>query len=67
MTAHLREADNSSIEIVLGGDLDALEMAERAYNGALIMLPPIDESLALVNWARELCEEAFAPLDPTMA
>ena len=67
MTSHVREADNSSIEMVLGGDLDPVEMAHRAYNGALVMLPPMPESLALCNWARQLCEEAFYPLDPTTA
>lgn len=67
MTAHLREYDNRSVEIVLGGDLDPREMAIRAYNGALFVLPPTAESLALCNWARELCEEAFHPHDPTTA
>jgi hypothetical protein len=67
MTAHIRESDNSSLELVLGGGLDPLEMTTRAYNGALILLPPTPESLALSNWARELCEEAFHPLDPTTA
>jgi hypothetical protein len=66
-TTHLRESDNRSVEIVLGGDLDPIEMAIRAYNGALVILPPTPESLALSNWARELCEEAFHPLDPTTA
>src|SRR6185369_16269785 len=67
MTTHIREGDNSALEVVLGGDLPALEMTTRAYNGALILLPPTPESLALANWARELCEEAFHPLDPTTA
>jgi hypothetical protein len=67
MTQHVRDSDNRSLEIVLGGDLDPLEMATRAYNGAVILLPPSPESLALANWARELCEEAFHPLDPTTA
>ena len=67
MTAHVRDNDNHSLEVVLGGGLDALEMSTRAYNGALILIPPSPESLALVNFARELCEEAFHPLDPTTA
>jgi hypothetical protein len=67
MTTHAREEDNRSVEVVLGGNLDPLEMALRAYDGALILLPPTPESLALCNWARELCEEAFHPLDPTTA
>jgi phytanoyl-CoA dioxygenase PhyH len=67
MTTHLRESDNRAIEVVLGGDLDALEMTMRVYNGAVILLPPTPASLALVNWARELVEEAFHPLDPTTA
>src|SRR5262245_56663179 len=67
MTAHLRECDNTAIEVALGGDIDALEMTTRVYNGALILLPPTPESLALVNWARELVEEAFHPHDPTTA
>ena len=67
MTAHLRESDNRSLEIVLGDGLDPLEMALRAYSGALVLLAPTPESLALANWARELCEEAFHPLDPTTA
>jgi hypothetical protein len=67
MTAHLRECDNTAIEVALGGDIDALEMTTRVYNGAVIVLPPTPESLALVNWARELVEEAFHPLDPTTA
>jgi len=67
MTAHLRESDNTSHEIVLGGNLDPLEMTLRAYNGAIIILPPIPESIALCEWARQLCEEAFHPLDPTTA
>ena len=52
---------------MLGGGLDAIEMVMRAYRGALILLPPIPESLALVDWARQLCEEAFYPFDPTTA
>ncbi len=67
MTAHVRESDNRSLEVVLGEGLDALEMTTRAYDGALILLSPTSESLALVNWARALCEEAFYPLDPTTA
>ena len=67
MTAHLRKYDNNSVEIVLGGNVDPREMAVRAYNGALFLLPPISESLALCSWARELCEEAFHPYDPTTA
>jgi hypothetical protein len=67
MTAHLRESDNRSLEIVLGDGLEPLEMALRAYNGAVVLLAPMPESLELVNWARELCEEAFHPLDPTTA
>jgi hypothetical protein len=67
MTTHLRVTDNSAVEVALGGDIDAPEMTMRAYNGALILLPPTPESLALVNWARELVEEAFHPLDPTTA
>jgi hypothetical protein len=42
-------------------------MAMRAYKGALVLLPPTPASLALCNWARELCEEAFHPYDPTTA
>lgn len=67
MTTHVRESDNRSLEVVLGGDLDPLEMTLRAYDGALIILPPTPESLALAGWARELVEEAFHPLDPTTA
>ena len=67
MPVHVREEDNRSVEVVLGGDLDPIEMALRAYDGALVLLPPTPESLALCNWARELCEEAFHPLDPTTA
>src|SRR5258707_1465064 len=67
MTTHVRDSDNHFLEVVLGGGLDALQMSIRAYDGALILIPPSPESLALVNFARELCEEAFHPLDPTTA
>jgi hypothetical protein len=39
----------------------------RAYGGDLLILPPCSSTLALVDFARELIEEAFSPLDPRQA
>jgi hypothetical protein len=34
------------------------------YNGQLFVYSPTPSSLALIQYAREMCEAAFAPLDP---
>lgn len=39
----------------------------RLYCGDLVVLSPRPSTIALCSWARELIQEAFAPLDPLMA
>ncbi|MGE3141910.1 MAG: hypothetical protein AB7L65_01195 [Hyphomonadaceae bacterium] len=67
MSSQNRDDDKRSLEIVLGGGLDPEEMMLRAYEGALVLLPPNEAGLELCAFARELCEAAFHPLEPTTA
>ena len=39
----------------------------RLYDGQLFVYSPQDSTRALCDFARELCEEAFAPHDPREA
>ena len=43
------------------------ERRQRLYEGQLIVLSPTKSSLAFCKFARELAEEAFAPLNPETA
>lgn len=67
MTAMNRPDDIHAIEVALSTGLTAEEMVLRAYQGALILVPPTPASLELCAFARELVEEAFAPHEPTTA
>jgi|ERR1700733_7340378 hypothetical protein len=40
---------------------------EQIYRGQLYVYSPLPSSRALCDFARELCEQAFAPFDPRMA
>lgn len=50
-------------------DLDATDDERRnlLYNGDLLVYSPTQSSMALIQHARTLAEEAFAPLDPRTA
>ena len=50
-------------------DLDATDDERRnlLYNGDLLVYSPTQSSMALIQHARALAEEAFAPLDPRTA
>ena len=67
MTDLKRADDVHAVEIALPHGLSAEELILRAYDGALVMIPPNDASLELCAFARELAEEAFAPYKPTTA
>ena len=43
------------------------ERRQRLYNGQLFVFSPCPSALALATFAREMAEEAFAPLDPREA
>ncbi len=43
------------------------EVRRRLYAGALVVVSPRPATSALCAWAREMIEEAFAPLDPLTA
>lgn len=43
------------------------EVRRRLYDGALVVLSPRPATTALCAWARQMIEEAFAPLDPLTA
>jgi Phytanoyl-CoA dioxygenase (PhyH) len=62
-----RPDDKHAVEITLSHGLTAEEMVLRAYDGALVIIPPTSAGLELCAFARELAEEAFAPLEPTTA
>jgi hypothetical protein len=46
---------------------DADVARRRLYGGDLVVLAPRPATVALCDWARELIQEAFAPLDPLTA
>lgn len=63
----MRPDDKHAIEVTLSAGLSPEDMMLRAYEGALVLVPPTPASLALCGFARELIEEAFAPYHPTTA
>lgn len=67
MAAPPRLEDAHAIEIALSHGLTPEQMILRAYEGALVIIPPTPASLELCAFARELTEEAFAPYEPTTA
>jgi hypothetical protein len=62
-----RPTDIHAVEIALAHGLTPEEMVLRAYEGALIMIPPTPAGIELCAFARELTEAAFAPHEPTTA
>jgi len=46
---------------------DGQTIRDRLYAGDLVIMSATPESLAFINWAREMIEEAFAPYDPQTA
>lgn len=51
----------------LDSDCPDNERRERLYNGELFLFSPRPSSLALIDLAREMLEDAFAGLDPRLA
>lgn len=62
-----RPDDIHAVEVTLSTGLTAEEMILRAYEGALILVPPTEAGKKLCEFARGLIEEAFAPYEPTTA
>ena len=66
--SHLeRPDDRHAVEILFPNGMAPDKMVLRAYDGALVMIPPTPASLELCAFARELTEQAFAPYEPTTA
>jgi hypothetical protein len=53
--------------IMLDALLSDAQKREALYNGQLLVYSPTPSSLALVDFARKMAEEAFHPYDPEMA
>jgi hypothetical protein len=62
-----RPDDKHAVEILFPNGMVPEKMVLRAYDGALVMIPPTPASLELCAFARELTEQAFAPYEPTTA
>jgi hypothetical protein len=67
MSVMPRPDDIHAVEITLPHGLSPEEMTLRAYEGALVIIPPTEASVQLCAFARGLAEEAFAPYEPTTA
>ena len=66
-SVRVRDEDRHSIAVAIGDGLPIEEIYRNAFSGSIYLLSPRSSSLALTNWARQLIEEAFAPLDPLTA
>ncbi len=67
MSNQTRPDDIHAIELTLANGMTPEEMILRAYDGALVLVPPNKAGIELCEFARGLIEEAFAPYEPTTA
>ena len=65
--AKIRPGDKNSISIEMGINGDIETMERDTYRGRLTLLPADEAGIALCNWAKEMVEEAYSPLDPQTA
>lgn len=53
--------------VYVDSPLPEQQRRERLYAGQIFLFSPTETSLALVDWARQMLEEAFAPYSPVEA